>query len=414
MLRQRLRELAIERVRWGYRRLHILLEREGVRVNHKRVYRLYREEGLAVRRRKRKRVAVARQPMATPTRLNECWAMDFMSDSLASGRRYRVLNVVDALSRESLASEVDTSLPALRVIRTLEEIAVLRGYPARITVDNGPEFRSVQLDAWAYEHGVVLEFIQPGKPIQNPFVESYNGKMRDELLNLHCCGASRRLATLFRSFERTSTRCVHIARSTIRRRRSSRGVMLQPSTRRDWHRDLRQLWGKVTNVDIVPVSRYVPNDTIVHYNVPDMVHGRWLVARPRRHNTAVAGMSEAKRELIRMIKTWNLAHSGLLQSYHIEVLTLHMPEITGTWPFEVRYFFEKAYTLLAAPLAHPDSDAGIVDSYLDQATREDVRSRVVRAWQRASDAETAANLGDYVKAMRISKIIFGDDFPSHG
>ena len=185
MLRQRLRELAIERVRWGYRRLHILLRREGVKANHKRVYRLYREEGLAVRRRKRKRVAVARQPMVTPTRLNECWAMDFMSDSLASGRRYRVLNVVDALSRESLASEVDTSLPAVRVIQALEEIAVLRGYPARITVDNGPEFRSVQLDAWAYEHGVALEFIQPGKPIQNPFVESYNGRMRDELLNLH-------------------------------------------------------------------------------------------------------------------------------------------------------------------------------------------------------------------------------------
>lgn len=185
MLRQRLRELALERVRWGYRRLHILLRREGVAANHKRIYRLYREEGLAVRRRKRKRVAIARQPMATPTRLNECWAMDFMSDSLASGRRYRVLNVVDVLSHESLASEVDTSLPSTRVIQALEEIALLRGYPARITVDNGPEFRSVQLDAWAYQHGVALAFIQPGKPTQNPFIESYNGKMRDELLNLH-------------------------------------------------------------------------------------------------------------------------------------------------------------------------------------------------------------------------------------
>jgi putative transposase len=184
-LRQRLRELAVERVRWGYRRLHILLEREGVRVNHKRVYRLYREEGLAVRRRKRKRVAVARQPMSTPRRLNECWAMDFMSDSLASGRRFRVFNVVDALSREGLASEVDSSLPALRVIRVLEEIALLRGYPARITLDNGPEFRSTRLDAWAYEHGVALEFIQPGKPIQNAVMESYNGRMRDELLNQH-------------------------------------------------------------------------------------------------------------------------------------------------------------------------------------------------------------------------------------
>lgn len=184
-LRQRLRELAVERVRWGYRRLHILLKREGVQVNHKRLYRLYREEGLAVRRRKRKRVAVSRQPMATPTRLNECWAMDFMSDSLATGRRYRIFNVVDALSREGLASKVDTSLPTVRVIGALEEIALLRGYPTRITLDNGPEFRSTRLDAWAYEHGVALEFIQPGKPVQNAVMESYNGRMRDELLNQH-------------------------------------------------------------------------------------------------------------------------------------------------------------------------------------------------------------------------------------
>lgn len=173
------------RVRWGYRRLHRVLKREGVRVNVKRVYRLYREEGLAVRRRKRKRVAVARQPMPVPTRLNECWAMDFMSDALASGRRYRVFNVVDVLSREALAAEVDTSLPAARVIRALEEIAAMRGYPTRITLDNGPEFRSMVLDAWAYEHGVVLDFIQPGKPVQNAVMESYNGRMRDELLNLH-------------------------------------------------------------------------------------------------------------------------------------------------------------------------------------------------------------------------------------
>lgn len=184
-LRRRLRELALERVRWGYRRLHYLLTREGTRVNIKRTYRLYREMGLTVRRRKRKRVAVARQPMASPKQVNECWAMDFMSDSLASGRRYRVLNVVDMLSREGLASEVDTSLPALRVIQALEEIALLRGYPARIVLDNGPEFRSTRLDAWAYERGVALEFIQPGKPIQNAVVESFNGRMRDELLNQH-------------------------------------------------------------------------------------------------------------------------------------------------------------------------------------------------------------------------------------
>jgi len=149
------------------------------------VYRLYRDEGLAVRRRKRKRVAVARHPMAAPSRLNDCWAMDCMSDALASGRRFRILNVVDVLSREALASEVDSGLSARRVIDALEVIALERGYPARISVDNGPEFRSLALDAWAYEHGVTLEFIQPGKPTQNPVIESYNGKMRDELLNLH-------------------------------------------------------------------------------------------------------------------------------------------------------------------------------------------------------------------------------------
>ena len=184
-LRERLRVLAQERVRWGYRRLYVLLRREGHAVNRKRVYRLYREEGLAVRRRKRKRVAVARQPLPLPTRLNEGWAIDFMSDVLSGGRRYRILNVVDVLSRESLASEVDTSLSAARVIQSLEEIALERGYPTRITLDNGPEFRSQALDAWAYERGVTLDFIQPGKPIQNAVLESYNGRMRDELLNLH-------------------------------------------------------------------------------------------------------------------------------------------------------------------------------------------------------------------------------------
>lgn len=148
-LRARLRELALERVRWGYRRLHVLLRREGQRVKVKRVYRLYREEGLAVRRRKRKRVAVARAPMPAPERINECWAMDFMSDVLVGGRRFRILNVVDVHSHEALVGEVDTSLPASRVIQALEEVALERGYPARITIDNGPEFRSAALDAWA-------------------------------------------------------------------------------------------------------------------------------------------------------------------------------------------------------------------------------------------------------------------------
>ena len=166
----------------------MLLVREGVVVNRKCVYRLYREEGLAVRKKRRKRVAIARQPLPAPVRLNDCWAMDFMSDTLRGGRRFRILNVIDVLSREGLASEVGTSLPARRVVQAVDEIALERGYPARIVVDNGPEFRSATLDAWAYEHGVTLEFIDPGKPIQNAVMESYNGRMRDECLNVNLWG----------------------------------------------------------------------------------------------------------------------------------------------------------------------------------------------------------------------------------
>jgi putative transposase len=184
-LRSRLRELAHERVRFGYRRLHVLLVREGITANKKCVYRLYREEGLAVRKKKRKRVAVARQPISAPTRVNEGWGIDFMSDVLRGGRRFRVLNVLDVLTREGLASEVDTSLPAKRVVQALDEIALERGYPHWIVLDNGPEFRGVDLDGWAHEHGVLLDFIAPGKPMQNAVVESYNGRMRDECLNVN-------------------------------------------------------------------------------------------------------------------------------------------------------------------------------------------------------------------------------------
>lgn len=184
-LRTRLREFAAVRLRWGYRRLYVLLRREGHQVNHKRVYRLYREEGLAVRRRPRKRAAQSRVPVVAPQRSNEGWGADFMHDALISGRRFRCLNVVDAFNREGLASEVDTSLPAARVVQVLDEIALERGYPKRMTIDNGPEFRSQALDAWAYAHGVELVFIEAGKPAQNAVVESFNGRMRDECLNLH-------------------------------------------------------------------------------------------------------------------------------------------------------------------------------------------------------------------------------------
>lgn len=185
-LRERLCALAAERRRYGYRRLWVLLRREGFPVNHKRIERLYWEEGLAVRRRKRKRMCGARRiPVPTPCRNNQRWSMDFVADSLASGRRTRVLTVVDDFTRQSLATEVDTSLPGVRVARVLDRIAGRRGYPEVITLDNGPEFAGRALDAWAYAHHVQLSFIDPGKPVQNAYIESFNGKLRDECLNEH-------------------------------------------------------------------------------------------------------------------------------------------------------------------------------------------------------------------------------------
>jgi putative transposase len=183
-LRLRLRELAAEKPRYGYRRLHLRLAREGVVVNHKRVYRLYTLEGLAVRRRRRKRIAAsARRPLAAAGRVDERWSMDFMRDTLADGRPFRTLNVLDDYSRECLAIEVDTSLPGERVVRTLERIASERGYPERIVMDNGPEFTSRALDAWAWRQGVQLHFIRPGRPTENALIESFNGRFRDECLN---------------------------------------------------------------------------------------------------------------------------------------------------------------------------------------------------------------------------------------
>jgi putative transposase len=158
--------------------------RAGWHCNHKRVYRVYREEQLAVRRRKRRKlVAGARIVLAAPTQPNERWSMDFMGDTFASGRTFRTLNIVDDASRECLAIEVDHGLSSLRVTRVLDHVALSRPLPRRIVVDNGPEFTSTALDAWAYHRGVELHFIRPGKPVDNAFIESFNGKFRDECLN---------------------------------------------------------------------------------------------------------------------------------------------------------------------------------------------------------------------------------------
>jgi putative transposase len=183
-LRARLKELAAQRMRFGYRRLTAVLVREGIAVNHKRVYRLYREEGLAMRIRQRRRIrwtGAVSGPVAT--RANQRWWIDFVSDCVSTGRVIRMLTVVDDCTRECPAIEVDTVLGGLRVRRVLDRIASERGLPEAIVLDNGPEFRGRALAAWSEERGVRLEFIQPGKPAQNAFAESFNGRLRDECLN---------------------------------------------------------------------------------------------------------------------------------------------------------------------------------------------------------------------------------------
>ena len=185
-LRQRLRELAEERRRWGCPMLYLMLRREGWRANHKRVERLYREEGLSLRRRRRrKRLSHLRVARERPVAANQTWAVDFIHDSLISGRHFRAFAVLDEWSRESLAIEVDVSLTGERVTRVLERLRTTRGLPLVIQADNGPELRGRALDQWAYEHGVRLQFIEPGKPIQNAHIESFNARLREECLNQH-------------------------------------------------------------------------------------------------------------------------------------------------------------------------------------------------------------------------------------
>ena len=201
-LRSRLRELAAQRPRFGYRRLHVLLRREGRVVNHKRVERLYQEEGLAVRRRRRKpRTPTRRGRPAPPHRANEQWALDFLQDALASGRKLRVLSVIDVFTREALALEVDTSLPGSRVVRVLNRLLGARERPAQLVLDNGPELISRALEEWAHQHTVALHFIDPGKPIQNAHCESFHGRLRDECLNEHwflSLGDARRIVEAWR------------------------------------------------------------------------------------------------------------------------------------------------------------------------------------------------------------------------
>jgi putative transposase len=183
-LRARLRSLALARRRFGYWRLYLVLRREGVVVNHKKVYRIYVEEKLTVRKRGgRKRALGTRAPLSVPEGRNQRWSLDFVSDALRDGRRFRVLAVVDDFTRESLALIVDTSLSGTRVARELDRLIEVRGRPSSIVSDNGTELTSRAMLRWQLETGVGWHYIQPGKPQQNGFIESFNGRLRDECLN---------------------------------------------------------------------------------------------------------------------------------------------------------------------------------------------------------------------------------------
>ena len=183
-LRRRLRDLAHERRRFGYRRLGILLAREGLVVNHKKLFRLYREEGLTVRRRRgRKRALGTRRPILVPDRVNQRWSLDFVSDALSDGQRFRILCIVDDCTREALATVVDRSLSGVRLTRELDGLIRRRGPPAMIVSDNGTEMTSHAVLKWCQDTGIAWHYIAPGKPMQNAFVESFNGRLRDECLN---------------------------------------------------------------------------------------------------------------------------------------------------------------------------------------------------------------------------------------
>jgi putative transposase len=181
----RIKELARTYVRYGYRRIHILLLREGWQVNHKKIYRIYCEEELSLRaKKKKKRPSHIRVPLTAPTGPNERWTMDFIFDRLESGQRFRALTVLDMYTRESLAIVPGVSLTGEKVVGCLENLRKMRGAPKSIQVDNGSEFYSKAMDRWAYRHGIELEFIRPGRPMDNAHIESFNGKLRDECLNM--------------------------------------------------------------------------------------------------------------------------------------------------------------------------------------------------------------------------------------
>jgi len=183
---EKIKAIAMERPRFGYRRIHVVMRKNGLKINHKRLFRLYKEMGLGVRKRgSRKRAIGPRLIRVKARRMNQIWSLDFMCDRLIDGRKIRLLNIIDEFTRESLKMVIDTSLSGARVVRELDELIKVRGKPEQIISDNGTEFTSVAILKWSEEEAIGWHYIQPGKPMQNGAVESFNGKVRDEFLNQH-------------------------------------------------------------------------------------------------------------------------------------------------------------------------------------------------------------------------------------
>ena len=261
--------MAAKHVRYGYRRLTVLLRREGWKVNAKRIYRLYTEEQLIVRTKLRRKIAPRqRGSMVTATAPNQCWSMDFMSDKLADGRSFRILTVVDQFTRECVCLEADRAMTGMMVAQALERAKAERGkLPASITVDNGTEFCSRALEAWVTSHDVQLCFIRPGRPVENGFIESFNGRLRDECLNVEwfvSLADARQKLTKFREHynherphsalaDRTPAAFAELHRAVIEKASTSmgrnpheirpNGLLMLKNFSFDWHRKV----GRVTN-----------------------------------------------------------------------------------------------------------------------------------------------------------------------
>jgi putative transposase len=236
VVREALLELADKHPRWGFRLMFDSLRRGGHRWNHKRVHRVYVALGLNLRRKAKRRIPTRNpEPLSVPEQVNQSWSMDFMSDTLENGHRFRTFNVIDDYNREALAIEIDLSLPAPRVTRVLDRLVELRGYPKQLRSDNGPEFISIKLAEWAERHGVHLEFIKPAKPTQNSYVERFNRTYREEILDAYIFQSLDEVRELTRTWmdqyngERPHTALGRMTPLDYRRANSRAGAKLSPA-----------------------------------------------------------------------------------------------------------------------------------------------------------------------------------------